>query len=66
MAEPAVVVPVGHALQPDARDEPPFEIKPWKPGAHAAHATSQAPADCALVVVTPGGHAEHCEAPAAE
>ena len=28
MAEPLVVVPAGQALQPDARDEPPFATTP--------------------------------------
>ena len=66
MAEPVVVVPVGHALQPDARDEPLYATVPWKPGEQAVQATSHAPATCALVVVTPGGQAEHCAAPAVE
>jgi hypothetical protein len=66
MAEPAVVVPVGHAEQPDAREVPLFATVPKKPGAHAVHVTSHVPAACALVVVMPGGQAEHCDAPAAE
>ena len=43
-AEPAGVVPEGHALQPDARDEPLLATTPKKPGAHDVHARSQAPA----------------------
>jgi hypothetical protein len=66
MAEPAVVVLTRHTLQPDARDEPLFATMPKKPDAHAVHATSHAPAACALVVVTPRGQDEHCEAPMAE
>ena len=68
MAEPFVKVPEGHAVQPAARLVPLLQLvsAPKKPGAHVVHATSHAPAASALVVVTPGGQGEHCEAPAAE